>query len=158
MVIDVPDPPAIELNVTASGSGTANVRIYLIGYYEKIIGVGTQYKEETFTGIAVTASSAVETDVTAIMNRGLVNYLKVEETGGLVSGTYDIEFFAKDTFLAADLLYKAEGIDPASDYQDWIPWFCRDADDTSEVHVKITNDDAGAQGTYVITLKFEQFA
>ena len=144
--------------VNASGAATANLRVFLLGYFEKVIGVGTQDRTYTPTAITVAASSNEEVDKTSFMNRGLVHYLKVAETGALVTGTYAIEMFAKDTFLAADLLYRATGIDPSADYEDWLPWFSRDADETSELHVRITNNDTLNAGTYEITIRAEQFA
>jgi hypothetical protein len=82
----------------------------------------------------------------------------VTETGGLVVGSYAIEVFSKDTFMDEDLLYKATGINPATDFEDWLPWFCRDADETGELHVRITNNDSANPGTYELTIRAEQFA
>ena len=75
-----------------------------------------------------------------------------------MTGTYAIDIFTRDTFLDEDLLYKATGIDPATDFEDWLPWFSRDEDETSEFHVRITNNDAANSGTYEITIRAEQFA
>ena len=77
---------------------------------------------------------------------------------GVISGDYDIEMFARDTFLEADLLYRATEIDPAADYEDWLPWFAKDADGTDELHVRLTKLDHAAAGVYEITIKAEQFA
>jgi hypothetical protein len=99
--------------VNASGADTANLRVFLLGYFEKVIGVGTQDRTFTPAAIEVAAWGYEEINQADFMNRGLVHYLKVVETGGLVTGTYDIEVFAKNTFLDEDLLYRATGIDPA---------------------------------------------
>jgi len=158
IILPVDDDVIGQFFVFASGVGTANVRVWLQGYYKKVTGVGTQDRTFVKSGIIVAASGNTQTNAIDFLNRGLCHYLKVEETGGLVTGTYNIEIFAKDTFLAADLLYKAELINPAEDFEDWLPFWVNDADETSELHVKITNNDTGNQGTYTVTLKCEQFA
>ena len=254
--------------VNASGADTSNMRVFLLGYFEKVVGVGTQDRTFVPTAITVSPSTHTTSNKTGFMNRGLVNYLKVSETGGLVVGTYAIEVFSKDSFNVSVspskspsispsasispskspstspsvspstspsvsvspsvspskspsispsssesispsvspsvskspsispsaspsispsispsvspsaskspsispsvspsaavvdeyLLYRATAIDPATDYKDWLPWFYRDEDDTSELHVKITNNDAANSGIYEITIKAEQFA
>ena len=55
-------------------------------------------------------------------------------------------------------MYKAVGIRPDLDFEDWLPWFCRDADETGELHVRITNHDGANPGTYEMTIRAEQFA
>ena len=144
--------------VNASGADTANLRVFLLGYFEKVVGVGTQDRNYTPLPITVAASSNAAVNKTSFMNRGLVHYLKVAETGGLVFGTYAIEIFARDTFQDEDLLYKAVGIRPDLDFEDWLPWFCRNADETGELHVRITNHDSVNEGIYEITIRAEQFA
>ena len=158
LIVPVDADLVCQFFANASGVDTANLRVFLLGYFEKVIGVGTQDRTYTPTAIEVAAASNEEVNQASFMNRGLVHYLKVAETGGLVSGSYALEVFAKDTFLAEDLLYKATGIDPATGFEDWLPWFHRDEDETSEFHVRITNNDSGNPGTYEITLRAEQFA
>jgi hypothetical protein len=92
------------------------------------------------------------------LNRGLVYYLKVEETGGSMVGTYDIEVYGKDTFLMADLMYKAEDIDPSEDFEDFLPWRYEDRDVTREFHLKIINNDGSNGGTFTITVNAEKYA
>jgi hypothetical protein len=103
--------------------------------------LGTQDRTFTPAPMTVAASSNEEVNQASFMNRGLVHSLKVAETGGLVLGTYDMEIFARDTFQDEDLLYKATGILPNLDFEDWLPWFSRDDDEGSEFHVRITNND-----------------
>ena len=158
LIVPVDADLVCQFFVNASGVDTANLRVFLLGYFEKVIGVGTQDRTFTPLPITVAASSNAAVNQTSFMNRGLVHYLKVAETGGLVFGTYAIEIFARDTFQDEDLLYKAVGIRPDLDFEDWLPWFCRDADETSELHVRITNHDGANPGTYEITIRAEQFA
>jgi hypothetical protein len=158
LIVPVDADLVCQFFVNASGFDTANLRVFLLGYFEKVIGVGTQDRTFTPPPITVPASSNAAVNQTSFMNRGLVHYLKVAETGGLVFGTYAIEIFARDTFQDEDLLYKAVGIRPDLDFEDWLPWFCRDADETSELHVRVTNHDGAKSGTYELTIRAEQFA
>jgi hypothetical protein len=148
----------IEFFVSASGGNTANVEVYLLNYVAKVTGVGTQERTLTESGISVAAADSTTQDVTSWLNRGLVHYLKVQETGGSMTGTYDIEIYGKDTYLAADLMYQAQAIDPATDFEDWLPFWYKDKDGTKELHVKIINNDASNGGTFTVTLEAEQFA
>jgi len=158
LIVPVDADLVCQFFVNASGVDTANLRVFLLGYFEKVIGVGTQDRTFTPLPITVAASSNAAVNQASFMNRGLVHYLKVAETGGLVFGTYAIEIFARDTFQDEDLLYKAVGIRPDLDFEDWLPWFSRDADETSELHVRITNHDGAKSGTYELTIMAEQFA
>jgi hypothetical protein len=158
LIVPVDADLVSQFFVNASGVDTANLRVFLLGYFEKVIGVGTQARTFTPAPITVAASGNHAVNQTGFMNRGLVHYLKVTETGGLVVGSYAIEVFSKDTFMDEDLLYKATGINPATDFEDWLPWFCRDADETGELHVRITNNDSANPGTYELTIRAEQFA
>jgi hypothetical protein len=158
IIVGVDEFLTSQFFVNASGADTANMRVFLLGYFEKVVGVGTQDRNYAPTAIIVAKADNEEVNKTSFVNRGLVHYLRVVETGGLVTSAYAIEIFSKDTFLDADLLYKATGISPVTDFEDWLPWFCRDEDDTSELHVRITNTDLIKSGIYEITIKAEQFA
>jgi hypothetical protein len=150
----------IQFYVTASGTGTADLEIYLLNYVAKVTGVGTQEKTLTKTGISVPAGSSTSQDITGWCNRALVHHLKITETGGSAVDTYDIEIFGKDTKLAADLMYKAEGIDPTLDsriWEDWEPWWFKDKDTTKELHIKITNNDASNAATFTLFVEAEAF-
>lgn len=144
--------------VSASGEATANLQAWLVGYFEKVAGVGTQNRTFTYPGLEVAVASAAQFDLTNFLNRGLCHYLKVEETGGLISGTYDVKIYGKDTFLEEDLLYHASGISPATAYEDWLPFWVEDRDEASELHVEIANADLSEAGTFTVTLRCEQFA
>jgi hypothetical protein len=151
----------VEVFVNAIGADTANVRLYLMGYYERVTGAGTQDRTLTATGLAVSASSAEEFNLTGALNRGLAHKLSITETGGDLTGSYDVAFYARDTFLAADLLYQAEGIIPTADtwdFTDWLDWWLRDADGTSELHLKITNNDGVNNAVFSLEVQAEQFA
>jgi len=156
------DPATIgfEYYLTASGSGTANVRVFLLGYFQRVTGVGTQTKTKSYTGLAVSAASSQTFDKTAFLTRGLIYNLTITETGGTMTGTYDVEIYAKDTFLAADLLYQAVAIDATAGsgvYTDRLPFMYLDSDSTSELHVKIINNDGSFGGTFTLDLTAEQF-
>lgn len=147
----------VEFFLNASGLDTANIRVYLTGYFKKILGVGTQNVSLTNSGMVVPANSSAEFNIPLFANRALVHYLKTEETGGLVTGTYDIEIFSADTFGLTELLYQAIGMDPTVDYEDWLPWWHSDDDLTRELHIRITNRDLTQQGTFAITVRCEMF-
>lgn len=155
MILEVDEAtPTIEAYVSASGTGTANVRVYLIGYFANVVGVGTQEKSFSSTGNDVAASSTVDFEITNFMNRGLVHYFKVEETGGLVTGTYDLHLYDDD---GGNLLYKLEGVDPSAAYEDYMPFFVKDATDASTMFLRIINNDGSQTGTYSVTVIAEQF-
>ena len=145
---------------TASGAGTCNVRIWLLGYYIRVTGVGTQTKAFSRASNVAAANTSTNFNKTSFVNRGLVYLLKLTETGGVSTGTYDINIYAKDTFLAADLLYSATGISSTANsriYTDRLPFMYLDSDNTSELHIKITNNDATNSMTFTFALTCEQF-
>lgn len=125
--------------------------------YWGILALGPQEDSLVSSGLNVSAGSS-QTFNLSWLNRGLVYYLKVEETGGSMVGTYDIEVYGKDTFLMADLMYKAEDIDPSEDFEDFLPWRYEDRDVTREFHLKIINNDGSNGGTFTITVNAEKYA
>jgi len=146
--------------VTASGANTANVRVFLCGYMVKVTGVGSQTKSFSSTGNTVAAATTTNFNKTGFINRGLVYNLTITETGGTMTGTYDIEIYKKDTFVAGDLLYSAQNIDATASsrvYTDRLPFMYLDGDSTSELHIKIRNDDGAQSGTWTIAITAEQF-
>jgi len=146
--------------VTASGAGTANVRVFLMGYMVKVTGVGSQTKNFSSTGNTVAAATTTNFNKTGCVNRGLVYSLIMTETGGTMTGTYDVEIYKRDTFVAGDLLYKAVAIlatDNGRVYADRLPFMLLDSDLTSELHVKIKNNDPTFSGTWTVALTIEQF-
>ena len=149
-----------EKLITASGASTANLRVWLMGYYKRVTGVGSQTKDKSWTGNTVNSSSSQSLNKTDFVNRGLVYKLKITETGGTSTGTYDVAIYSKDTFLAADLKYSALGISSTASsrvYTDNLPWMYLDDDSTSELHIKITNNDGAQNMTFTIQLVAEQF-
>jgi hypothetical protein len=158
IIVPVGDDYTVEFYVFASGPDTASLSVYLLGYFEEVYGVGTQEKTLVTSGRTVGANNSAIWSITGFVNRGLAHYLKVEETGGALVGTYDIELYSRDTFLADGLIYKATSINPITEYQDWMPFWVQDYDNTRELHLKIVNHDASNQGVFAVTLKVEQFA
>ena len=150
--IGTTDVSTYKLNV----NGTINTTGYYLNGVPFTSGGGTQAKILIQTGLNVAANSSQQFNLTGFLNRGLGHYLKMEETGGLVTGTYDVEIYEEDTFTT--LLYRAQGIIPTTSYEDWLPFWVEDADNTQELHLKIYNHDSSRQGTYKITLKAEMFA
>lgn len=157
LLVPLDDDLVCQYFVNASGADTANLRVFLLGYLRKVIGVGTQDKTFTQGDLNLGAGATEDFNLTGFLNRGLCHYLKVAETGGLATDTYDIHLYAKDTFLAADLLYQAEGIDPATDFEDWLPFWVSDHDATRELHLRIINNDATQPATFAVTLACEMF-
>ncbi len=150
-----------ETFITASGAGTANCRIFLLGYYIRVTGVGTQKLAFSSAGNVATMNTTTQFNKTGFMNRGLCYLLKLTETGGTVVDPYDVYIYTKDTFLAADLVYSAVGIDPTASsgvYQDRLPFFYTDDDESAELHIKIINSDVTHNGTFTFELTAEQFA
>lgn len=146
--------------VTASAANTSNVRVFLMGYMVKVTGVGSQTKDFSSAGSVVAAATTTNFNKTAFINRGLVYNLTMTETGGVMTGTYDISIYKKDTFLAADLLYSAVAIDATASsriYTDRLPFMYLDGDSTSELHIKIKNNDGVQSGTWTIAITAEQF-
>jgi len=156
LIIPLDDAGVLQYWINASGTTTANLRVFLQGYYERVTGVGTQERTCSRAGITVLAADSTTLNLTGECNRGLAHYLKVEETGGLISGVYDIEFYRYDTF--SGLLYKATDIDPrGAAYEDFVPWWIADGDSSSELHVKLINHDASNQAVFSLDLVYEKF-
>jgi len=150
-----------EKKITASGANQANVKIWLLGYFIRVTGVGSQRKTFTSTGNAVTSSSSTNFNKTGFFNRGLVYNLTTTETGGTSTGTYDINIYSSDTFGATKLLYSATGISSTADsriFTDRLPFMYFDEDSTTELHIKITNNDGAQNMTFTIDVTAEQFA
>jgi hypothetical protein len=158
LVLGVSTDNKIEFNVTASGSNTASLRVYLVGWFKRILGVGTQNVNFASSGLEVADDSTVDFNLENFANRALVHYFKIAETGGLVSGDYDVEVYANDSFDVAGLLYKAVGIHPNQDYEDWLPWWHSDGDGSKELHIRIINKDLTQIATFDIIVRCEMFA
>lgn len=161
--------------ITASGADTANLRIWLQGYYKKVSAAGPKGEDgadgyvpeditKTFTAITVGAGATVQTNLTDFINRGNIVLTQIQETGGNVTGTYDVVVFAKDDFTETnfgDKLYELAGVDPADNSRKWQDpesWSFRDEDLTNEMHIEITNNDISNSGTYVLWVRVEKIA
>jgi hypothetical protein len=156
--IDVSDNILIgfEYNLTASGVGTANFRIFVLGYWETVTGVGSQ--DVNFTHTEVVAANTTNTvNVAAFANRMNVHSISFTETGGSAVTGSDFTAYRKDTHLAADLEYQLDDISPALGAVDTLPWFHIDDDDTAELHFKLFNKDVTNSATWDIVIRGERF-
>ncbi len=162
MQVPVSDDGELEFFLQASGSSSATLLIIITGYFAKVTGIGTQPRTFSATGLQVNAGTTGQFNLTGFLNRGEAHYFKITETGGQVSGLYDVAIYAKDTFNPGtddeNLLYKAEDISPTTPFIDRLPFWLRDDDGTRELHLEITNRDTSQAGTYSVTIKAEQFA
>ena len=92
--------------------------------------------------------------------------VKVKVTESVAGGSYDLEFFQKDTKLVADLSYQATTatgtfFDPkqdlsgvATERNEGPVAIHADDDTTEELHIKITNNDSATKNyTIVVTLE-----
>lgn len=147
-----------EYLLTSSGSSTLHVRVYMTGFFAKVTGVGTQDRDYVAASNSVSAATTTQFDLTGFVNRGLVHKLKIEETSGNPTGGYDVKLYSKDTFASDLLLYQADSIDPASAYEDYVPFWVEDLDLSSELHLEIANTDGSNTGIYDVTIDLEQFA
>ncbi len=131
-----------------------------MGYWEKVTGVGTQDVTFTSTGNTVGSGATVNHNIPGFANRALVHNIQLNETTGTPTGLYDIKIYKKDTFAAADLIYQVDDINPATgppNWEDTLPWFQLDDDDTAELHISIHNKDGADAGIYDITIRMERY-
>jgi hypothetical protein len=163
MGLDVSDNIKIgfEYLVDASGATSANLKIFVLGYWEKVTGVGTQ--NVTFVGD--TGSIALDTlatlNLTGFANRALIHSVSWNTIAGTPTTAYDVKFYGKDTHLAADLQYQLDNVDPTAgppNVTDTLPFFYEDLDGTSELHLTVDNNDLAQAGTFEVTIKMEKFA
>ncbi len=123
---------------------------------------GTQFQEAftfsqkgtaSFSTLSVNSEGGTRTtDVTGFNNRSLIRKLKVTPTEVGVD-SYVVEFFSSDTFGSSTLLYQATGNGTLIDNE---IWFHEDTDETSELHLKITNNSTTAS-TFSVELTQEEF-
>jgi len=147
---------ACQYFVFASGVDTANIRIFLQGYMEKVTGVGTQEKAFTQDNISCPANSQVDLTFENFMNRSLVHYFKIEETSGLPTNVFDVHLYADSGF--STLLYKVENIGPGTPFEDWLPFWVYDAGRERKLRLRLVNHDASHAGTFSVTITAEQLA
>jgi hypothetical protein len=157
LIIPLGDGDDVDFFVYASGSDTATLQVFLLGFFEVIYGVGTQEKTLNHSGLEVPAGTTQDFTLENFCNRGLAHYLKVEETSGNPVNVYDLHLCADAAF--STLLYKVEGVIPGSGpFEDWLPFWVHDAGAERKLRVRIVNHDASQAGTYSLTVKAEQFA
>ena len=125
--------------------------------YWGVMAIGAQQSDLNSPGHVVNANSSQTFNI-SWLNSAIVYYLKITETGGVLTGTYNIEVYGKDTFLAADLMYKAVGISRTPDYEDWLDWHYLDKDGTSEIHIKVINNDLTHAGSFIFMLSAEKYS
>lgn len=109
----------------------------------------------------VASSSTVSFDLTSFMDRGIMYKIVITETGGVSTGTYDVRMYARDTKVAADLLYSVDAIDSTADsriYTDQMCVFYIDKDSTEELHIQFDNNDGAQSMTFTIAVDAEKFA
>jgi len=96
------------------------------------------------TGSLSASGGSIDINFTSVLDKGLVISLEVTRTAGTGGDDIDIEFFTKDTFLAADRIYFAEAADGTTAFIDRSGFFVEDEDVTREFHVRVTNQSASA--------------
>lgn len=100
-------------------------------------------------------------DLTSFVNRGVIRKITITETAGNSTGTYDVRFYAKDTKLAADLLYSVNAIDSVANsrtFTDQLLVGYEDEDSSSELHLQIDNNDGAQSMTFTVNIIVEKFA
>jgi len=156
IIVPLGDAKTIEFFLFASGADTASLAVYLLGFFEKVMGVGTQEKSISQSNIQVNAATMLDLTIDAFCNRGLVHYFKIEETSGLPTNVYDLHLYADAGF--STLLYKVENIIPGTPFEDYLPFWVYDAAGARQLRVRIVNHDLDQTGTYGLTINAEQFA
>lgn len=147
-----------EYFVNASGAGTANLKVFVLGYWERVTGAGTYELNFAADGISVPANSTQDSNLAGFLNRGMTYRIDIEEVTGNPTGLYDVKIYTKDTFQEEDLVYFVQDIDPASPFVDYRAISLRDDDGEAELHIRITNQDPSAAAEFDIAIKAERFA
>jgi hypothetical protein len=115
--------------------------------------------EITFTSESLTVSPSVTGTFTLsdFLNRGICNFLKVEETTGLY---YDV-YLCRDSDFSSEfskINYAAQNINSVSSFEDYEPFWVRDDELSSQLYIKIINKSATYTGYFTVTLTCEKFA
>lgn len=101
------------------------------------------------TGSAAAGGGTATGDASSWFNLGIVHRLRIVANGNTTMA--NIEFFADASRTAR--LYFAEAVNAfTAAWDDGTPWTYRDADATSKLHYKITNNGANAS-TFTITIQ-----
>jgi len=108
---------------------------------------------KSFTTLSVNSEGGTkEIDETGFNNRSLIRKLKVTpNTAGVTS--YVVEFFSSGSFASDKLLYQATGNETLIDNE---IWYHEDEDETSELHLKITNN-SNTSSTFTVEITQEEF-
>lgn len=112
----------------------------------------------SFTGNVVAASTTTQFNLGSFANEVLVRKITLTETGGLVTGSFDLKIYETTSFLAAGLQYEVQSIAVAAPFVDRLPVILIDGNVASQLHVEITNNDVGNAGTYTIAMETRKFA
>lgn len=143
-----------------------NKQLDIWNYICSLKGVPGQTEDilKVFNNITVPAQSTVQLNLTGFVTRGLAHRVWIQETGGNVTGSYDVKVYDNDTFTPdeqGDPIYYLSAIDPTLNnrlFKDPEPWMFIDADLSDELHIEIKNDDTLYTGTYSLTIRIEKFA
>lgn len=125
-------------------------------------GGGTSKVTLNATGKVVTSlATNTQFDITGFITRGAWRLLKITETGGVSTGTYDVRIYSSDAFGAGDLLYSVDAIDSTADsriFTDRLLVGYEDDDATTELHIEFDNNDAAQSMTFTIDMIAEEHA
>lgn len=146
-----------DINGISSGSitiqGAGNVDTATVG--NTITVSGSQEfparSNLSFTTASISSKGGVQQVNQIFNNRSLVTKFRVSPNSSNVLSL--IEVFKRDTFSSGDLEYKATA---SGEYIDDVVWYHEDLDDTSELHLKITNNSL-VDSTFDIELLSEVF-
>jgi len=131
----------------AADPAAANVFATMDDLTSGAVGQVDKRGESAFTVAAVAAGGANQTkSETGWFNAGLLCYLKVTGTNGSTRST--IEFFDTDNYAAGTRIARYLDVDLSSPLEDQRPFFIWDTDATSEIHIKVTNNDSTIVETY----------
>lgn len=108
--------------------------------------------------VHVPPGSTVSLSTPGHVNRGITHKLEVSLVAGVTPSGVDFSLFNDSTFSDNDLLYRAEAIDPASAYTDYLPFYVKDKGNSKQTHMQFVNLDPVNGATFNVTMFTEQFA
>ncbi len=122
----------------------------------------SRYTTTTIVTASVSATSFLE--INEVIGSSFINIYKIKVVPSIVGVTSELQFYKKDTFVSADLLwgtnpFAATGFDPIqkdsagviTEAEEGFVTPYEDLDGTGEIHLKIINNDSQAK-TYTITI------
>lgn len=124
----------------------------------------SRYTTLTFTSGSVSAGSTLTSNQT--ISDDHINIYKVKVSTATTTSTADIELYKRDTYQLADRVYWANDFSCAAAFVDprertsgternegfVVPY--EDLDETTELHIKLTNNDSSAK-TFTVTVIYE---